>query len=165
MNYLTIRTKDDMIMLGKFDCGYSFPLWLRKPTFDCDWYWGLGYLAGKGVHTHYDTVFDSYKIIIDKMVESPYNYNERFKIHELMSQLYTLREYASMMKTASCGYCTAHEGLEIAPEQNEQEYKRICNVLIPTVWNALVNVMVYDDEKHNRDEERRKLYLKIKEYV
>jgi hypothetical protein len=167
MNYDVIRAKDDMIMLGKFDCEYSFPLWLRKPKFDCGWYWGLGYLAGKGVHSHFDTVFPSYKGFVDGAIATPYTKDELWTICELMTQLYRLREYADMMHSNGAHISSTKGAIDLYlfAEDNKKEYRRICNILIPTVWNKLVNVMVHDDEKHNRTEERKKLYVAVKEDV
>ena len=39
------------IFLGKHD-GKS--ILLRRPSFECDWYWGFGYIGNKNLHTHLD---------------------------------------------------------------------------------------------------------------
>ena len=165
MNYDVIRAKDDMIMLGKFDCDCSSPLWLRKPHFDCGWYWGLGYLASKGIHTHFDSEFKRYKNFIDGAIATPYTDKERWTIYELMTQLYSLRKYADMMHSNGAHITSTNGAIDLFAEDNFKEYQRICNVLIPTVWNKLVDIMVYDDEKHDRAEKRKKLYVDVKEYV
>jgi hypothetical protein len=82
-----------------------------------------------------------------------------------MTQLYRLREYADMMHSNNAHIKFTIGAIDLFAEDNQKEYKRICNVLIPTVWNKLVDVMVYDDEKHDRTEEREKLHVAVKEYV
>ena len=149
----------DKILLFKKDNNRYY---LRKPTFDCGWYWGLGYLAtGRGSHLHFDSYFKDkpfYDAWID-FEDTPFTKDEAYIIADYMRQLYTLREMADMLHCGNTNVTGNAKALEQFAEQNEAEYKRICNVLIPTVWNALVDVLL------DEEEDREQAYVDVKEYV
>lgn len=50
------------LYLGKYNkiegssC-YGEHLWMTKPSWDCDWYWGLNYIGNKDLHTHFNYTF------------------------------------------------------------------------------------------------------------
>ena len=153
------RINGDKILLFKADNNRYY---LRKPKFDCGWYWGLGYLAtGRGSHLHFDTYFEN-KPFCDALADfddTPFTKEESYIITDYMGQLYTLSEMADMLHLGNTHVTSNAKVLEQFKEQNTAEYKRICNVLIPTVWNALVDVLL------DEDEDRRQAYVEVKEYV
>ena len=134
--------------------------YLRKPHFDCDWYWGLGYLAtGRGSHLHFDSYFKGTSFYDFSFDDTPFTQEEKYIIADYMRQLYTLREMADMLHLGNTHITGNAKVLEQFAEQNTAEYKRICNVLIPTVWNALVDVLL------DEEEDREQAYVAVKEYV
>lgn len=149
----------DKILLFKKDNNRYY---LRKPHFDCGWYWGLGYLAtGRGSHSHFNYHFKDkpfYEAWID-FEDTPFTKDEAYIITDYMRQLYTLREMADMLHCGNTNITGNAKVLEQFEEQNTAEYKRINNVLIPTVWNALVDVLLDDEE------DREQAYVDVKEYV
>src|SRR4028119_1963364 len=46
--------RDEQFLLGINDEGRQ--VWLRAESWDCDWYWGFGYLASFGCHSHFDSL-------------------------------------------------------------------------------------------------------------
>lgn len=164
-NRITIKNGNE-IYLFKQD---SKSFWLKKPSFDCGWYWGVGYLTGAGVWSHFDNMFKTYDVFVDAKFITPYDRDTRWKIYELITQLYNLRRYADMMHCCGAGISTIQGSIDKYEEGNTYEYKRINNVLIPTVWNRLVDVLVpdvYKDDELVADnsEKRKYLYLDLKEY-
>jgi hypothetical protein len=153
------RINGTKILLFKRDNNRYY---LRKPTFDCGWYWGLGYLAtGRGSHSHFDDYFKGtpFYDAWSYFDETPFTKEESYIITDYMRQLYTLREMADMLRLGNTHITRNAKALEQFAEQNEAEYKRICNVLIPTVWNALVDVLL------DEEEDREQAYVAVKEYV
>ena len=147
----------DKILLFKKDNNRYY---LRKPKFDCGWYWGLGYLAtGRGSHLHFDSYFKGTPFYDFSFDDTPFTQDEKYIIADYMRQLYTLREMADMLHLGNTHITGNAKVLEQFTEQNTAEYKRICNVLIPTVWNALVDVLL------DEDEDREQAYVAVKEYV
>jgi hypothetical protein len=153
------RINGNKILLFKKDNNRYY---LRKPTFDCGWYWGLGYLAtGRGSHGHFDDYFKD-KPFYDAWVDfddTPFTKEEAYIITDYMRQLYRLRKMADMYHHGSTWITEKANVLNQFAEQNTAEYKRICNVLIPTVWNALVDVLL------DEEEDREQAYVAVKEYV
>lgn len=153
------RINGDKILLFKKDNNRYY---LRKPTFDCGWYWGLGYLAtGRDSHGHFDSYFSD-KLFCDAWVDfddTPFTREEAYTITDYMRQLYTLRKMSDMLHVGNTHITSDAKVLEQFTEQNTAEYKRICNVLIPTVWNALVDVLL------DKEEDREQAYVDVKEYV
>ena len=153
-----INNGDKILLFKKDNNGY----YLRKPTFDCGWYWGLGYLAtGRGSHLHFDSYFKEtpfYDAWVD-FDDTPFTKEEAYIITDYMRQLYTLRRMADMLHCGNTNITSNAKALEQFAEQNTAEYKRINNVLIPTVWNALVDVLL------DEEEDREQAYVAVKEYV
>jgi hypothetical protein len=135
---------------------------LRKPHFDCGWYWGLGYLAtGRGSHGHFDDYFKDkpfYNAWID-FDDTPFTKEESYIITDYMRQLYRLRKMANMLYCGNTNVTDDATVLEQFRESNMAEYKRINNVLIPTVWNALVDVLL------DEEEDREQAYIPVKQLV
>lgn len=40
------------VLMGKGDFDDRASVSLRRPSFDCDWYWGFGYLGNRNCHYH-----------------------------------------------------------------------------------------------------------------
>jgi len=151
------RINGDKILLFKKDNNRYY---LRKPTFDCGWYWGLGYLAtGRGSHSHFDSYFKDEFFCDYDFDDTPFTEDEKYIIADYMRQLYRLRKMADMLHLGDTHITSKAKVLEQFAEQNTAEYKRICNVLIPTVWNALVDVLL------DEEEDRKQAYVAVKEYV
>ena len=151
------RINGDKILLFKKDNNRYY---LRKPTFDCGWYWGLGYLAtGRGSHLHFDSYFKEIPFYDYSFDDTPFTQEEKYIIADYMRQLYALREMADILHCGNTHITSNAKALEQFAEQNTVEYKRICNVLIPTVWNALVDVLL------DNEEDREQAYVIVQAYV
>lgn len=129
-------------LLGVLD---NEKIWLEEPKFDCEWYWGLGYVEtytprGDDIssHRHFDTLFtlDSFMDL-----ESPFSQNEKYQIYELMKQLYTLRHYADMMHLGGAHITSRVNALKSFEDSNKAEYNRINQILIPKVWDELKAIL------------------------
>lgn len=151
------RINGDKILLFKKDNNRYY---LRKPTFDCGWYWGLGYLAtGRGSHLHFDNYFKVIPFYDDSFNDTPFTQKEKYIITDYMRQLYRLRDMADMLYLGNTNVTGDATALELFREANMAEYKRINNVLIPTVWNALVDVLL------DEEEDREQAYIPVKKLV
>lgn len=124
-------------------------MYLEQARFDCGWYWGLGYIetftnrrhpersADISSHTHFDVLFRKYSDFVDDL-ETPFTKEEKWKIYEIMQSLYTARKYSDMLH---CG--GAHITTNPAKEtiQDDAEYKRINEVMIPAMLEELYKIM------------------------
>lgn len=87
---------------------------LEEAHWDCDWYWGGGYVEtfsnnrnpvcsmDINSHHHFDLMFLTYNkngfdMFKDFFKETPFTDNEIWKICELMKSFYVAREYSDMI--------------------------------------------------------------------
>lgn len=137
-------------LLGKKD---SETYWLQKASFDCDWYWGLGYVEGyrgKGSsdkswrsHQHFDGLFlkpakfvEGFKEFFD---ETPFTDDEIWQILELMQSAYTCRKYSDMLHVGG-SHITSKVKVDLI--KSDIEYGRLNNAVIPSILNEVYKIMM-----------------------
>lgn len=127
--------------------------YLQEASWDCGWYWGLGYVesyAGKGTsdkswrsHQHFDGMFlkpggyvEGFRNFFDETVDL--TDKEIWKLLELMKSAYTARHYSDMLHIGG-----AHYTLNPCKEtiQDEAEYKRINEVVIPALMKEVYKIL------------------------
>lgn len=77
-------------------------VWLEQASFDCDWYWGIGYIevfnhnyTDIDEHTHFNTLFlNSYDTFKDYFKEITIENNEIWQLLEFMTTIYQLRNFS-----------------------------------------------------------------------
>lgn len=140
----------DIYLLGKDADGILY--WLEEAKWDCDWYWGGGYVEtytnneypsmSRDItsHSHFDSMFfknknlNGYDAFTSFFEETPFTEKEIWKICELMKSFYIAREYSDMLHCGGAHY-TSNPAKEII--MNDEEYKRINNVVIPRIMQEL----------------------------
>lgn len=143
----------DVYLLGKDKEGILY--WLEAASWDCDWYWGLGYIVtytnnkhpgrSKDInsHQHFNSLFfnctnngfDNFK---NYLTETPFNNNEIWRIMEIMKTLYTLKEYSETLHRGGSHYIS-NPCKDII--KNDDEYNRINKVVIPTLNKELYRIL------------------------
>lgn len=137
---------------------YGRKAYYQESTFDCDWYWGIGYIEtftnnknpelSRDIecHTHWDYLFDekakeriyhtdAFKAIFP---ENPFTDKEQWKILELMKALYTARKYSDMLHRG--GSCIAENPCKDLIKNNK-EYTRINEKVIPALLEKLYSIL------------------------
>ena len=93
-------------------------IWLVEPSWDCDWYWGFGYLetytrrfgqTDIDMHTHFDCLgkeknqnyYDAFK---EYFKETTLADNEIWKLCDYMKTFYTLRKTAELFRHGNSWY-------------------------------------------------------------
>lgn len=134
--------------------------WLEQASFDCDWYWGLGYVEsyrGHGTsdmswrgHQHFDGMFlkkNEYGIYIDAwkkfFEETPLTDDEIWEVMELMKSAYTCRQYSDMLHTGG-SHITSKVKVDLL--KNDAEYGRLNNAVIPTIMNEVYKILLPKNE-------------------
>lgn len=122
---------------------------LRRPSFDCDWYWGFGYVGNRDCHYHLnglDTLNsdlsgmnmfnqmkahfgDSLTITDDK---------DLWEFCEIVLTIYTLRKVAELYYLGG-SHMTTNPDAELLI--NADEYTRINEVLIPAQITSMYAVL------------------------
>lgn len=123
-------------------------VWLEQSSFDCGWYWGIGYVEVFNrsysdilEHTHFDSLFlknriyDSFKEYFnDTTLEN----NEIWQLLELMKTLYTYRNFSDMLHTKG-SHITTNNCKDIIG--NDELYKDINERIIPTLLEEVYNLL------------------------
>lgn len=156
----TRKLTNDKIYLGKLR--EDFPeiggelIYLYKHSWDCIWYWGMGYIGNKDLHTHVETMFLKGKPKYDiTEVFSSTNLNQGnwWTILEMFNSAYSLREVADLYYRGGSHICInlckdRLEDKELAIRLNKD-----LEEVLDTVWKyiedsieANLQAEIYDDE-------------------
>lgn len=112
-------------------------VYINPPSWDCDWYWGFGYLGNIDCHYHLDTL-DNGKNMYDAIKN---HFGNSFRIKndsdiwlfcELMATAYHLKETAEVFGRGGSQYTTNPVSELI---KDAELVDRINNVLLPTIFN------------------------------
>lgn len=135
----------DVYLLGKDKDGIKY--WLEQGTFDCGWYWGIGYIETYqqnwtpskardiNSHQHFNGLFfnrnkNGYDAFKEFFTETTLTDKEIWQLVELMKTAYTMREYSDTLHRGGAHY-TTNPCQDII--KNEEEYKRINEIVIPAI--------------------------------
>ena len=143
----------DVFLLGEDANGVCY--WLEEATWDCDWYWGGGYIEtytnnkfperAKDIssHQHFNGLFfKGNKCAFDAFLEllpvHPFTDSEVWKICELMRAFYTARAYSDMLHCGGAHYTTnpARDAIKC-----NSEYERINKSVIPAIMQELYKIL------------------------
>ena len=142
-----------IFLLGEDEDGVNY--WLEQATWDCDWYWGGGYVEtytnnkyphlSKDInsHQHFESLFfkgnkNGYDAFKEFFAETPFTDKEIWKICELMRSFYIAREYSDMIHRGGAHY-TSNPVSEII--KDDAEYERINKVVIPAIMQSLYEIL------------------------
>ena len=123
-------------------------VWLEQANWDCEWYWGLGYVevfnknyTDIDEHTHFDSLFlkkDVYDSFINYFEETTLTEREIWQLLENMKELYILRKYSDFLHIGGA-HVTESKIKELI--KNEDEYKRINTLVIPTILDKVYKML------------------------
>ena len=127
-------------------------VWLQKGSFDCNWYWGVGYVeifnrnyTDISEHTHFDSlflkrnIFDSFK---NYFKDTTLSDNEIWQLLELMQTIYTLREMSDTIHRRGSHITTTGIENHIFNENIYiNMYDKINNDTIPTLLNTVYELL------------------------
>lgn len=149
----------DMYLLGINQEGKK--VWLEEPSWDCDWYWGFGYLEilslesapekSKDIisHTHWDSSVrnsgkNAYDWFKEYFKDTPLKEKEIWVLCELMATFYCLREYSDFCHRGGMHYTENPIKNKL---QDDTYYKHINNELMPEVFEKIKTILIEGYEK------------------
>lgn len=151
----------EVYLLGKDKEGVLY--WLEQASWDCDWYWGFGYVENytnnkqphlsrdKNGHQHFDglflerNIYDSFK---ELLVETPLTNNEIWQLLELMKTFYTLRKTSELYHLGG-SHITTNNIKDLL--KNEEEENRINKELLPKLFEEVYKILTPTKEGDNID--------------
>lgn len=120
--------KNDLFILGE-------DLYIEKHSWDCNWYWGFGYLSAEGLHTHASVfveqlLWHSNEQVFENSIFK--NSNDFWIFKDLLKQAYVLQEAAEIYQYG--GHCITSPKTEII--KNDRRAKMI-NIDLSKVLDKL----------------------------
>lgn len=134
----------DRYLLGVTE--YDEKLWLEAGSWDCDWYWGFGYVVTNRSFSHFNGLvgFKAEKgNYVHHLNESPrmkqtvLNEAESWALCDLMQSFYTLKAAAEIYHMGN-SRLTSTPGLSL---KNVQAEKRINKIEIPKIMEAVYQLL------------------------
>lgn len=127
-------------------------VWLQKPSWDCDWYWGYGYLQVYNnrntliEHCHFskylNDVLGWYKFRADFKALT-FDIKDLWKLFELMKTFYSLKEIAQVYSIGGSHY-TNNPLKDLI--MNDKEVTRINEVILPEIFNEVEKIFAEESE-------------------
>lgn len=122
---------------------YGDRIYLSKPSWDCDWYWGFGYLGNKNCHYHLSDYSKGRNINMYDALKADYNLNPNIEnklwtFCELVQTAYTLKKAAEVLGRGGSHYTTNPVMSFI---KNETEVTRINKEVLPAIFNAISEIL------------------------
>ena len=129
--------------------------YLEEAKWDCDWYWGLGYVEtftnkmapwnSKDIssHSHFSYMLDEvggnwYDAFRSVFPETRLADNQIWKLVELMKSAYTARKYSDMLYIGGAHYTENPVKDTII---SETEYNRINKEVIPSIMDTVYKLL------------------------
>jgi hypothetical protein len=139
------------VLLGKSK-KYKEAIYLYTPTFDCDWYWGFGYLGNNNYHYHLSSFQQEFgsslarNISMFDALREDYtlcptlqNDNNLWTFCELVKTAYALIEIAEVYKLGG-SHCSNNPCKELL--KNNEQYEHISFVLLPTLFKEIDKLFI-----------------------
>ena len=137
-----LRDYPEQVYLGMYD---DEDVYLARPSWDCGWCWGFGYVQNKNLHTHLSSMCKvdgrtvnlwdglTHHIKAGK-VHAMHVRNKLWTFCEVVQTIYHLRETAEVLGRGGSHYSTNPCADLI---KNPDEVKRINEVLIPKLIDEM----------------------------
>lgn len=110
-------------------------LYINKHSWDCDWYWGLGYIGNAHLHTHFDSVLlNGIDQIDDIFIKPRFTQDEWWIIRDLFIQAYGLQEAAEIYKRG--GHQT-DKAYRLIDERMEKRLNDDIKIVLDKVWQII----------------------------
>jgi len=135
---------DDFTM-GKAQTDDRHACKLRAPSWDCGWYWGIGYLGHRDAHFHLNGVVKEHKTNMFDALRLEFgdtlaikDEKDLWTFCELMQTAYTLRETAEVLGRGGTHYMT-NPCADIV--KNTAEVERINGTVLPAIFDAVEDIL------------------------
>lgn len=114
--------------------------YIDKHKWDCDWYWGFGYIGNSELLTHFDSVFlNEAENEVNKIFIKPvFTQGEWWVIRDLFIQAYGLSEAAEIYQhgghQTDRAYRLPNPNMEVSDKLNSD-----LEIILNKSWEALLN--------------------------
>lgn len=128
------RIPKDIFILGE-------RLAFEKHSWDCDWYWGFGYIGNANLHTHAEVFTKDllWHSVDDVFEDHIFDSDDSFWVFkDLLVQAYALSKASHVYKSG--GYCTTRKGVTdvIIDKAMETRVNKDLEKVLNTLWEFLL---------------------------
>jgi hypothetical protein len=141
----------DIYYLGQDKEGINY--WLEGASWDCDWYWGFGYIETYNYnsnpqhstdiqnHEHADNFLSEFFIEFNgskpKLINRTFTEKEGWELSELFKQYYLLKDMAEYFKNGKANCADTKIPKYLKPEL----VKEINEVRLPIIFNRVYKIL------------------------
>jgi hypothetical protein len=124
------------VLLGKID---NENIYLTKHTWDCDWYWGFGYVGNRNQHFHIDSLIKGEFEVNKIFSETTLKQETWWIIRDLFIQAYGLKKAAEIYRYG--GHQTTVKGLTdlLRNQDKADQLNADLGILLDVIWSFIVN--------------------------
>lgn len=143
----------NIYLLGRDAEGTNY--WLEEPTWDCDWYWGFGYIEtytnnanpklAKDIlsHQHFDSLFlsgkqNAFNEFKDFFAETPLTDDEIYELVDYMKTFYTLQKAAEVFRH---GYSWQTARAKLDALKDESIENKINKTMLPALFERIKKLL------------------------
>ena len=142
----------NIYLLGEDKEGTKY--WLEEASWDCDWYYGFGYIETYtnnknpeksrdiNSHEHYDSKIlknaSTPEAFRNIFVKTPLTDDEIWTLNELMRTFYTLKKYHALIHRGSANITKNSLSDTI---KNDNEYNRLKNEVFPKLFKEIYKLL------------------------
>ena len=118
-------------------------IYLEEHKWDCQWYWGFGYLGNKGGHFHIKSMLGPNTAVLDHFDKTWITQDTWWILRDLFIQAYALKDAAETYRLG--GHQTSRaDPYSIIDSDMAQRINKDLGVLLATIWALIA------DEKTKR---------------
>lgn len=164
---LLLNEYPDKLYLGKID---NKRIYLKKPSWDCNWYWGFGYLGNSRCHFHVNSLKDKITYFTDKndvprreVVHKGlfFGFKEQFDkgtfivkddkdiwmLCELFETYYKFKDIAAISRKGNCNI-SSDENPCYDYIKNDALYHKINEELFPHIFDEIYKILLKYTKKN-----------------
>ena len=122
------------IKLGSID---NQPIFLTKHKWDCDWYWGFGYIGNSRQHFHIDSLIKDVTNVNKIFDKTKITQKEWWVIRDLFIQAYALKNVAEVYYHG--GHQLTVEGLTdiLHSADKARQINKDLELILDKVWDYI----------------------------
>lgn len=137
----------DVYLLGEDADGIKY--WLEAPSWDCDWYWGFGYIEtytrnatpsrarDMQSHEHATRFYPEWVHGENaRLVKTTFTEKEAWELAELFKQFYLFQDLASLYHNGTAGVTTAK-----VTHEDKEKWNEINKTVIPKITKAIIKIL------------------------
>ena len=118
-------------------CASGETIYLEKHRWECGWYWALGYIGNKNIHTHIEELIKNKETDVNKIFsKTKITQNTWWILRDLFIQAYTIKKCAEVYRYG--GHQTNTNGLSV--ERDDKLIARLNSDLekiLNNIWELL----------------------------